>query len=520
VPGAYAQAPAPTPQVTITGFIDQVTGWSKNLQDTLVGRTGDTEWYARSRGRFDIIGALGPAKAVFGFEIDETWGQTGASDTINDTAGAAGGVQRSATSGAFDLNTDTRGILEIKWLYTEFPVPLIPWPTVMRLGAQPWAQTYKLSAYSSGDFGGLNWVTTFTPNVKFHFTYAALEENVTGSRRSIGFGRGDDWAIVLGLEVTPIKGLDIKPIYSYFSAVGSTQGQSRPTVGGIGGSPSFTRAAIGGVGGLGLYENRHTIGIDSRFRSGPFSLDPTFFYQFGDRDTDNPFVGPGAQNAVRDTDISAALFDVIGGWRIGPLLVEGRYTYTTGNRPQDQLSKDVNYYQPLSTDTGFYGAGWGEILSLGIDYFSGSIRGLGAEIGFERYGRQQFALRATYSVTPAFDVRGVVSPAWTARSVDTDGQTAFVYSGGSTAAITCATHTANSAANPRGAGCRGDETYIGTEVNLGLTWRFAPGLTFDLVGAVLFSGGALDTSEVINGVLTKREADNIYAVSSRIRYSF
>ena len=41
-----------------------------------------------------------------------------------------------------------------------------------------------------------------------------------------------------------------------------------------------------------------------------------------------------------------------------------------------------------------------------------------------------------------------------------------------------------------------------------------------IVGAVLFVGDALDSSEVLNGVLTKRDAKNIYSIASRIRYSF
>ena len=330
-----------------------------------------------------------------------------------------------------------------------------------------------------------------------------------------------DWAIITSVEITPIKGLDIRPIYSFASITGSTSTSVRSTtIGGIGGSPSFNRSAIGGVPGLGLYENRHTIGVDARWRMGPFSLDPTFFYQFGDRDTDNPF-GPAVNSNVRQADISAFFFDVIGGWRLGPLLIEGRGTYTTGNRPKDQLSKNVNYYQPLDNDTGFYGAGWGEIFSLGIDYFIGSLKGLGNYDSLERYGRAQFALRAIYSLTPSFDIRGLVSPMWTARAIDTDGTTAFAGGTGATnAAITCATHTANSAANPRGAGCNGDSSFVGTEVNLGLTWRFAPGLSFDAVGAVMFAGSALDSSEVINGVLTKKDAKNIYSIVSRIRYSF
>ncbi len=71
VSGVSAQPAAPTPQVTITGFIDTVSSFSKNLNDSLAIRTGEREWYARNRGRFDIIGQLGTAKAVFGVEIDQ-----------------------------------------------------------------------------------------------------------------------------------------------------------------------------------------------------------------------------------------------------------------------------------------------------------------------------------------------------------------------------------------------------------------------------------------------------------------
>ena len=139
---------------------------------------------------------------------------------------------------------------------------------------------------------------------------------------------------------------------------------------------------------------------------------------------------------------------------------------------------------------------------------------MGAQITHMRHGRQQFAVRAIYGVTPDLDLRGVVSPAWTARSVDTDGQPTFVpFQAG-------ATKVCNTAATGPGAGCNGDASYIGTEVALGLTWRFAPGLTFDLAGAILFSGNALDASEVLNGVLTKMHAKNIYLLSSRLRYSF
>ena len=76
-PVADAQAPpaAPVLKTTITGIIDTVASYSRNVSnaDGIFNRQ-DKQWYARNRGRFDIIGEVGPAKAVFGFEIDEAWG--------------------------------------------------------------------------------------------------------------------------------------------------------------------------------------------------------------------------------------------------------------------------------------------------------------------------------------------------------------------------------------------------------------------------------------------------------------
>lgn len=527
-PGAYAQAPAaPAPTFSITGFIDTVTSASHNLRDTNFTRVGDKEWYTRNRGRFDITGKVGTAIAVLGIEIDAAWGQVSATD--NNLAGqvAAANQQRAGTTSAFDINTDVQGNFETKWLYVEYDVPLIPFPTRMRIGAQPFATTYKLATLATGDFPGVNLDTTWSPNVKSHFTFVQIEEELTGTSTggtgSTGFVRGDDFAIIASVEVTPMKGLDIRPIYSVAWLQGATHGNTRVTVGGLPvyaggtGTPTFAAKGIGAGGEATHEEWRHTIGVDARYRSGPLSIEPTFFYQFGTRDTDNPFstagTGASSANLITTADISAWLFDLKAGYRVGPLLLELRYMYTSGNRPMDQLNKDVNYFQPIDTDTSYGADGWGNIWALGIDYFNGAIRTMGTGIGLDRYGRQQFGLKATYSVTPALDLYTLAMPAWTAKAVDTDGTW-------NTGAINCAAHSANSAAQPRGAGCRGDSSYIGTEADLGLTWRFAPGLTFDLVGAYLFAGGALDTSQVINGVLEHRDSRDVYTGVARVRFSF
>ena len=279
VPGAWAQPAAPIPQVTITGFVDTITSWSSNLQDNLPYRTGDKEWYARNRGRFDIIGQLGTAKAVFGFEIDSVWGTTSIGGQDNNRAAGGVGAQHSERP-ARSTSTPTPGLSRDQVALHEFPGPDDAVPDD-RAGQRPAiAAQYKLAPTPTAT-SQREHRHNFTPNVKAHFTYVAIEENLTGGRRALGFGRGDDWAVIASVEVTPIKGLDIRPLYSFVQLNGSTSGSVRSSVGGIGGPPAFTRSAVVATPGLGLYENRHTVGVDARWRWGAFSLDPTAFYQFG-----------------------------------------------------------------------------------------------------------------------------------------------------------------------------------------------------------------------------------------------
>jgi hypothetical protein len=496
-PGAFAQAPpaAPPLKFDINGFLDTVSSMSHNLRDLNFTRPGDTEWYARNRGRFNIEGKAGTAVVVWGIEIDAAWGLVGNQDS--NLGPAAAGFRAGSTS-SFDLNTDVNGNVETKWLFAEFDMPLMPYATRVRVGAQPYSVTYKICALACSDFAGINFSTTWSPNVKSHLTFAQIEEELqgpsTGGSGVTGFNNGDDFAMIASVEVSPFKGLDIRPIYAFALFEGATSTAARVAVsnGVTGGVPTFVSTTRSS-------ENRHTLGVDLRWRSGPFSVDPTFLYQFGKRDMQDPFNIPGT---IAEADISAFLFDVKTGWRLGPLLLEFRYMYTTGNRPKDQLGSEVNYYQPITGDTGWWSDGWGNIFALGIDYFSGAFRTLGTGIGLDRYGRQQFGLKATYSLTPQLDFYGLVSPMWTARSVDTDGTF-------TAAAMTC-----------RPSDCQGDDAYVGTEANIGMTWRFAPGLTLDLVGAYLFAGGALDTTEIVNGVANKRDAKDVYIGSARLRVSF
>src|SRR5262249_15756682 len=143
VPYADAQQPTatgPTPKVTINGLVDNVTSWSRNMSlvDVNTSRI-DSEWYARTRVRPDIIGDLGTTKFVPGLEIDFTWGSTCPSGTDVDfrcqtqslgTPVLSAG-QRNGTFVGADLNTDFPASIEIKWAYTEFALPWAPTGSIM-----------------------------------------------------------------------------------------------------------------------------------------------------------------------------------------------------------------------------------------------------------------------------------------------------------------------------------------------------------------------------------------------------
>src|SRR3989449_1859728 len=551
-PPALAQAPAP--KVTITGLIDQVGTYTKNMSqyDGNLNINRDTQLYGRTRGRFDVIGEVGKAKAVLGIEIDSYWGQTGFTDSNNGPGWQCSSVNGSCASGAvgsgaessFDLNTDTQGNIQVKWLYTEFPLPLVPLNSVVRLGAQPFgtAATYKLATYANGDFPGVNLVVDLAAGAKLNLTYVAVDESLTGKRDffPLTFGgssstdgkctgppggptlscipqsRNDNWALIASFEMSPFKGLDVKPMYSYFEAVGQTSGAARQGRGGVvtassisgvtGGqvnspfnpiSGAINGAASADGAGTNTLETRHTLGVDARFTAGPFSLQPTVLYQFGHQEkwllggNSAPY---GAAGTKARADINAWLIDVRAGFNVGPLSLGLLTAWTSGDPAKSNPYRHIGYFQPLDTDTGYL-ADWGtQIMSLGVDYYQGSINpnqaGLseGVAIGYDKYGRIVTGLKAAYAMTPALTVGTGITATWTDKSVDTDGF--LVTNGGIQPNWFCRQPVGATVTTTPNCRPEGDSRYLGTEVNLALTYRFAPGLALDLAGGYLFTGPA------------------------------
>jgi len=141
----------------ITGFVDNVTSFFPQHEHVRLQRGSHrrSQWYARTRGRFDIFGQVGPAKAVFGgSEIDSVWGQTGFIDSNNGPVRRrrGGKLRRSAAlwptvTSPRSTSTRHQGNFQVKCSTPSFPMPLVPFATIVRLGAQPFATaaTYKLA---------------------------------------------------------------------------------------------------------------------------------------------------------------------------------------------------------------------------------------------------------------------------------------------------------------------------------------------------------------------------------------
>jgi hypothetical protein len=229
--------------------------------------------------------------------------------------------------------------------------------------------------------------------------------------------------------------------------------------------------------GTGVHEYRHTIGVDARWRSGPWSLDPTLYYQFGTQAKWNQggiASAYGTAGTRQSADISAWLGDIRGSYQLGPLLLSAMTMWTTGNDAKSNPYRGkIHYYQPLDTDTS-YMTDWGtQIMSLGVDYYQILAPGVanpGTAIGWDKYGRVTAGVKASYAITPALTVGAGITPNWTWNKVDTD---AFLVTGGGLQPSFVCRKTGNS--------CRpeGESNYLGTEYNVSLTYRFAPGLVFD-----------------------------------------
>jgi hypothetical protein len=496
---APASAQVPAPKVTINGLIDFATTAHKNWAHFDVTDGGkDKGWYSRERGVFTITGEVGRTKGVWAIELDASNG--------------ASGTAAPGNTNGFDMDTDlnsnaagTGGFFETKWLYLETPLmgpgsimPFIPVSTIMRAGAQPArGHEYKNGIHFGGDFPGVTLESMWAPNLKSTVTYAQIGEGLDRMTAPNRATNNEDFAILASVEMEIFKGLTVKPTYSYASyTCGNGQGSGNLGTEAKGG---FNPNICDGLNNLKFDTRRHTLGGDVRWTAGPFTVQPTLLYQFGSQER-----GTADDSSDSDVEIQSWILDTTAGFRTGPLNIEGRFMWTPGmSASKDVLAGDkIRYYQPINSGFG-YMAGWTEIQTSGIEYNTALFVPVGGMTlrqspSYDKYGRIFAALAVDYAITPALTLKALANMSWTDTSVDTN-----------------AILNANGLSAGDGSG---DERYLGLELNAGLTYRFAPNVAFDLVGAYMFAGDAMNHAREVGGPV--KDAEDIYKMVARVRFTF
>ena len=495
-PPVMAQAPAP--KVTINGLIDFVGSISKNWADADITNARDTFSYTRERGRLDIIGEVGKSKMVWGLELDFNNGQSSAAAPGN--------------SSSFDLDTDVAGFTETKWLYVETPLtgagsimPFIPVASTIRAGAQPFrGHDYKFGLIAGGDFPGVTVETAWAPNVKSTLTYVQVREALfrtvsTTARQS------ESYAFLASVEVTPFKGLTVKPTYVYKDGDGGNTGSGSL---GYEAKDGFAYTQNGVPNSHNTHV--HTFGAEAKWTMGALRIEPSVYWQLGQQGIAPQRINNSVKNSV---DVRSWIFDGIAGYRLGPLDLSTRFMYTPGQETQHIVANgsDIGYFQ-TPVNPGFaYFTGWTEIQTSQVEYNNALYSGcpgctLRQNPSYDKYGRIMWAVKADYTLTPALNFYGIVNVSWTDEDVD---KTQIVGATGSVRSL-------------RGDQVRGENSYLGTELDLGMTWRFAPNTALDLVWAYMFTGSAFDqsTNAVNQAAGVVNDAKDVYKAVARIRFTF
>jgi hypothetical protein len=388
----------------------------------------------------------------------------------------------------------------MKWLYVEVPftgpgslLPFIPAASLLRGGAQPArGHDYKNGILLSGDLPAVTIESTWAPNLRSTVTYVQAREQLDEVTAP---GALESYALVGSVELDVYKGFTVKPTFAYASFTGGS-GQSSL------GNPNTSGLVFNDVNAK-MW--RSTLGGDIRWTAGPLSIQPTVFFQWGEQEC-TAAVSEDC-TSTRDVKIRTGIIDTIVGYRMGPLNIEFRGMYTPGNKANEVVTNgdDINYYRGINPAFG-YMAGWTDIQTSGVEYNTALLAGspgvsMRTSPSYDKYGRIFLAGAADYALTPALTLTGLLNMSWTAEKVDTNG---VLDANGITSDTTS----------------RGDSRYLGTEVNAKMTYRFAPNVAFDLIGAYMFTGAAMDHAREENNGHDREKADDVYKLTARVRFTF
>ena len=404
-------------------------------------------------------------------------------------------------------------------------------------GGQPWrGHDYKTGIMLSGDGAGRDASGRTGPRTSG--ARSPTSWSAPGSTRSQAPGATNNWAGAGSLEVDIFKGFTIKPTFTYANYIGGNCGTNNlgtyayggyqpnqcndsTTVRPVGpplrsrGVPAEHQRATPSVATSGGRSAGSRCSRPSTTSGGRASR--TGAPQPADR-VARPPPASGASARTTSAPSSSIPSPATG---IGPLNLQARIMYHpgSGGPAPDQQRRRHQLFQPINSGFG-YMAGWTDIQTGGIDYITsmgvGSTEGLVlrsiAELRQVRADLPRRRRRLLADAALVFTWLGNI--AWTANKVNT--QSLF-----STIGLIPCPAVPSAVRDRYGHPCTSNGR--GTEQlprhgsrRWALTYRFAPNVALDLVGAYLWSGRRLQQRghrrQAVIGP-SVRDADDVWKIT-------
>jgi hypothetical protein len=488
-------APVWAAELRLTGFLDNIfPHFRSNMSqaDGDVTRNEDQTTMGRTRGRmyFNVL-ASDNLRGVFGFELDCIWGRTDEGEA--DSCGR---------------NTDLNGNIETKWLYVDFRIPQVPIGNRSRLGAMPlYATPLHGQLVLHGDSAGGDTVLTLSDQVALHLYYTQLaEDSFPDMDRFPGSAKvGEIFATGGTLRLKPIEGLDLHLplVYGYTeSPFTNMTNNSSPFFNNVGHTTNIAN------------ESRYYLGFDSRYRIGNLSIEPTFMYLLGTR---NFTSASRARTGVGKTDFNAFVGNMIVSYSFGNLLLQGRYTYASGNNANDDINNtgignraDVKNYHMMNADGGPMWQEWfdifgnGEVDGTSIDTF----QRMGETGMLDIFGWQSVAIAPEYQLRDDLTLEGAAGGFWATQKTGCPA----VFRQGSIGGPCTANDSPETYLGEPRLNFTGGSKFLGWEVAAGVRYTIMPGLTWTPRLSYADFGSGMDQ----NG----RKAMDAWSFSNRIIYTF
>ncbi len=483
--------------LSITGFIDNQMRYINNVstdeEENGVGDNGnlttddDEVWQMRTRGRlFFNVKPNVFSRAVVAFEMDQSYGQSNSND-------AGGG------SIGFDLGIDNV-VFELKHLYAEIKIPSTPLK-ITAGGFNVSAMRLKSCIVYCDDSGGVVLEGSWSPQFSTYSWFViAEEEEIEDDVATGGDAFGEDWTIGTTFRLQPAKGMDIHLLGAYYDIDGPGSVSSSLMIGSCAGGRD------GGAGSVGAHcferDQRYYFGVDARLKFGAFTFSPTFIYLGGTRDL----------AAGGEADIRSFLLDLRGKYTAGSLSIEGKFAYIPGNDADDDLGDgdDIKFWQNISVTTVNRTVHWFELHGWHIDgthspaFGFNDSRALRSAGTFDQFGLIHPAVRVDYKVSKPVTIAAMFGLFYAAEDVGVPARFG--------------------AAVPANRNWTGRDKFIGSELDILLTYQWFKGTTIQGWFAYAQSGDAHDLcrdgTSAAAGTCIVEEAEDRVGFGARMIYRF